>query len=735
MTHAPRNPRALQPVARAVRLACALAALTPALSSWAQTAPAPAGATAPAAEEAATSQSITVTARKREERGQDVPQSLNVFSGASLESTGVTQLEELQYRTPGLKVVNAIGQTSVAIRGVSNNASPRGGSASTAVHLDGVYLPRPALALAEVFDLDRVEVLKGPEGTLYGRNATAGVINLVTRAPRSGTAFDGFIGAGSFGLLRAQGGFNLGLGDGSNVRLSAVRSKDDGYTKNIGSGGGDFDARDFSALRLNGVFDLARGVQLKLLVQGVDDQGTLGMGVSHNPATKTAYVFQSGAPQRESERRIRLDKAADSARRGEVVAATVSAALGGGLEFKSITGHVGYRTRVALDADGVGGFIENSTGNDKSTFVSQEFQLSGRSGRAVSWTAGAYLSREKTSGASLIQDSSRYPVDLTPFTLFELAYDSTARNNAVFGELTWQFADRTSLLLGARQSQERQQGTSRGNVIDFSTFRLNPFGGERTVTSSRFTPKALLQHRLDKDTMVYASATTGFKSGGINFNPPVTPYRPEKITAYELGTKLRAAGGRVELDAAAFSYDYTDLQLRTVVGNQTPISNAAKASVQGLELTVVGRPSRDLTLDVNAAYVDSALKNYISPATRTDLSGTPLPLTPKGSATAGAEFRLAAGGGALTLRAEVNYQSSVIFPAFQNTSLERENPVTLVNASLRYAFAGGKTYVSLIGRNLTDKTYMTNRNFTRGFYDLQTFAPPRTFEVRLGTRL
>jgi len=171
------------------------------------------------------------------------------------------------------------------------------------------------------------------------------------------------------------------------------------------------------------------------------------------------------------------------------------------------------------------------------------------------------------------------------------------------------------------------------------------------------------------------------------------------------------------------------------VGNQTPISNAAKASVQGLEFTVVGRPSRDLTLDVNAAYVDSALKNYISPATRTDLSGTPLPLTPKGSATAGAEFRVATGGGALTLRAEVNYQSSVIFPAFQNTSLERENPVTLVNASLRYAFAGGKTYVSLIGRNLTDKTYMTNRNFTRGFYDLQTFAPPRTLEVRLGTRL
>lgn len=734
MIHRYQNRTALSVVARAVRVACALTTLSPTLVAWAQSAPAPGATPGATAEEALTPQTITVTARKREERGQDVPQSMNVFSGAALENTGVTQLEELQYRTPGLKVVNAIGQASVSLRGVSNNASARGGSASTAVHLDGIYLPRPALALGEVFDLDRVEVLKGPEGTLYGRNATAGVINFVARAPRGGTGFDGFVGAGSFGLLRAQAGVNVGMGDSGSLRISAARTRDNGYTKNIGTGGGDIDARDFSALRMNGVFDLTRDVRLKLLVQGVDDQGTLGLGASHNPATTDAFVFQSGAPQRESERRIRLDTPADASRRGHVVAATVTADLGRDLEFKSITGHVNYRSRSAQDSDGVGGFLENSAGSDKSSFLSQEFQLSGRWGPALIWTSGLYFSREKTSGTSLIDDSNFYPVDLSPFTLFELAYDSTARNSAVFGEVTWQFADQTSLLVGARQTRERQQGASSGNVIDFSTFQLNPFGGDRSVTSSRFTPKVLLQHRLDKATMIYASVTTGFKSGGINFNPPVSTYRPEKIRAYELGTKLSAAAGRIELDAAAFYYDYTDLQLRTVVGNQTPISNAAKASVKGLELTLVGRPTRDLTLDINAAYVDSALKNYISPATRTDMSGTPLPLTPKGSATVGAEYRHALGSGLLTMRAEVNHQSAVIFPAFQNTAFEREDAVTLVNASLRYAFAGGKTYVSLIGRNLTDKTYLSNRNYTQGFYDLQTYAPPRTFEVRLGTR-
>ena len=735
MTHAFQTQHSASAVARAARLVCAMTAFAPVLAAWAQSATAPAAPAAAAAEESASTQTVTVTARKREERGQDVPQSLNVISGAALENAGVTQLEELQYRIPGLKVVNSVGLSNLAIRGVSNNASERGGAPSSAVHLDGVYLPRPVLALSEVFDLDRVEVLKGPEGTLYGRNATAGVVNYLTRDPRAGSTFDGFLGAGSFGLKRAQAGFNVQLGEGQGVRVSAVRTKDDGYTQNIG-GGGDVDARDFSAVRLKGVFTLTPAVQLKLMVQGSDDGGNQGYGASHNPATKNAYVFQSGAPQRDSERRIRLDTPMDVSKRGNVVSAALSANLGADLEFKSITGYVGYRGRYAIDADGVGGFIENSTGSDRSTFVSQEFQLSGRLGRSLSWTSGLYVSRERASGSSLTEDSSFYPADLTPFTYFQGVHDSTARNVAAFGEVTWQFAEKTALLVGARQTRERQRGSASGGLLNFATFQLDPFTGTADVSASRFTPKVLLQHRLDKDSMVYASATTGFKSGGFNPSPPVATYQPEKIKAYEIGSKMSAAGGRVELDAALFFYDYTDLQLRTVnvANNQIVVSNAAKAVIQGAEFTLVARPSRELTLDLNAAYVDSALKNYISPYTKVDMSGSPMPMAPKVSATAGAEYRMALGGGMLTMRAEVNHQSTVIFPSFIDTTKEREGPVTLVNANLRYALAGGKTYVSLIGRNLTDKLYQSNRLYYGGFYDLQGFAPPRTIEVRLGTR-
>ena len=687
----------------------------------------------PDADGATEMQTITVTARKREERGQDVPQSLNVFSGTALEASGMTQLDELQYRTPGLKVSGALG-SSIAIRGVSNNASGRGGSASAAVHMDGVYLPRPEMALNEVFDLNRVEVLKGPEGTLYGRNATAGVINYLSRDPGHDTGFDGFVGGGSFGLFRGQAGVNVALGDQSALRISAVHSKDDGYTHNIGTGGGKIDARNFTAVRVKGLFALTPGVRLTLMVQSSEDKGTLGLGASHNPDTTDAFVFASGAPQRDSPRRIRLDTAPDTSKRGTVVAATVDASLGDSLSLKSITGYVNYRSRLAADADGVGGFIENTAGNDRSRFISQEFQLSGRVGSVFSWTSGLYLSQEKTTGTQEITDSNFYPFDLSALPLYEVNYDSTMRSSALFGEGTWQFTDRLSFLFGARYSNERQEGTSNGFVLDFSTFLPEPFAGERKITSSRFTPKALLQYKLDRNTMVYASITTGFKSGGINFNPPVATYRPEKITSYEVGAKMVRGGGALEFDAAGFYYDYTDLQLRTVVGNQTPISNAASASIKGVEFTLVGRPMHNLSLDLNAAYVDSSLKDYISPATQTNMSGTPLPMTPKGSATAGVEYRFAMVGGNLSLRAEVNHQSTVIFPAFQNTTFERQDAVTLFNANMRYSFPDEKTYLALIGRNLTDKTYLSNRNYSRGFYDLQTFAPPRNFEIRLGTR-
>lgn len=675
---------------------------------------------------------VTVTARKREERGQDVPQSLNVFSGAALEASGISTVDQLQYRTPGVSAVSGPAN-QISIRGVNNNASQRGGGPSTAAHLDGVYLPRPELATSELYDLNRVEVLKGPEGTLYGRNATAGVINFVTQDPRENRRFDGYLGAGSYGLRRAEAGLNISAGESAAFRISATSVKDSGYTENLDPAGGRLDARDYQSARLKGVFQITPNIDAKVTVQFSDDHGTSGYGVSENPATPN-FVNSLNPPQRASVRKVQVDMPPDVHRQGTIVSAQVGADLGSGLTLKSITGYVGFTSRNRYDADGTGGFIEYTQGADKSSFLSQEFQLSGGSEKSLAWTTGLYFSREKTSGSTLVQDSNFYPVDLTPFIFETFGFSGKASSAAVFGEASYALSDKWTIVGGARYTRERMSGSSSGGDIDFDTFTLIPFAGSESTTSGRFTPKLLLQYKPNTDQMFYASVTSGFKSGGINFNPPVKTYKPEKITAYEVGTKNVLAGGALEFDLAGFVYDYTDLQLRTVVGHEAPISNVAKASVKGLEFAVVGRPTRELTIDANAAYVDSQLKSYVSPATGTDLSGMPLPLSPRFSGTLGAQYRLSLGGGSLTARAEVNRQGGVIFPALQDPSFERRDAVTLVNANVRYDFPGKHTYVALIGRNLTNRTYLSNRNYSVGFADIETYAPPRTLELRLGTQ-
>ena len=206
--------------------------------------------------------------------------------------------------------------------------------------------------------------------------------------------------------------------------------------------------------------------------------------------------------------------------------------------------------------------------------------------------------------------------------------------------------------------------------------------------------------------------------------------------AYEVGTKNLLADGRAEFNLAGFYYDYTNLQLRSVVftpdGFFTKINNASSATVRGVEVAASYAPTDWLTLDFAGAYIDSELKDFTLPGTETPTSGLPLPLTPDTSFTVGAEFRTPLGGGQLTARAEITRQSQVLFPNFTDVKRERQDAYSLVNANLRYDLPGGKVYVALIGRNLTDETYLSSRFYYEGFSDLEIYAAPRTVEARVG---
>lgn len=670
---------------------------------------------------------IIVTARKREERAIDVPASINVFSGSTLAATGVTSLVDLQFQTPGLKIAQGGGGTRVSLRGVGTNISS--GSPSVAVHVDGIYVPRPRFALAEMFDIGRVEVLKGPEGTLYGRNATGGAINIVTEGPGSELGGDGYVGYGSRDLLTAQAGVSLPFDERGGIRISAAYANDDGYTRNLNAIGGEVDDRNYRAIRVKGAYDLSETLSASFTVQYVDDEGTVSFGNSNNPGSP---VYASFPPeQRESVRRINVDTPPASDQEGLLLSGTVNFDLGG-VTLKSLTGYIDYKSRSRVDVDGSGGFIAFSDTDSRSKFFSQEFQLSGGNGDALSWTAGLYYSKEKSRSIAVETDAD-YP-DPAPYVYTDQDQLFKSRSAAIFGEATIALGTRSSVLVGARYTEERQTGES---ILAVPLFLPEPIATSSSVKDDAFTPKIVFEHRPYDGGKIYASVTRGFKSGGASLSTSANTYKPEKIWAYEVGTKNRIAGGLAEISFAGFYYDYTDLQLRTVLFTDTGIvsriTNAAKAEIYGAELSGAVHPAEGLTFDFNGAWIESELKNFISPVTQAEITGLPMPLTPKWSFTAGAQYSTLIGSaGKLTARGEVSYQSSVIFPQFTDLARERQGGYTLLNANLRYDLPGENIYIALIGRNLTNKTYMTQRFYFAGFADTEFYGVPRTLEARVG---
>ncbi|OYU76224.1 MAG: TonB-dependent receptor, partial [Burkholderiales bacterium PBB5] len=316
------------------------------------------------APDATGSQKVEVTALKARQSLQEVPASVTALTADDLARSGLVNAADLQQKVPGLSLSSGGRETNLAIRGVSNNVRSIGADPSNAVHIDGVYLPRSSMVLTELFDLQRVEVLKGPEGTLYGRNATGGAINVVTRAPTAKPGAEGFVGFGSQGLRRTQLAAGGGTDDVSG-RIAMAYTKDDGYTRNLSTGTG-LDANDFKAFRGKVRVALGMKADLTLLAQASDDKGTIGYGVSTDTSiTGPLYPYSLGDPDyrltaadhRTDARHIRLDSPVSSSRKTRVLAATVNWDLGS-VGFKSITGFTSFKSGDRNDVDWTGAKLE-----------------------------------------------------------------------------------------------------------------------------------------------------------------------------------------------------------------------------------------------------------------------------------------------------------------------------------------------------------------------------------------
>jgi iron complex outermembrane receptor protein len=689
---------------------------------------------------------VVVTALKREESIQDVPAAVTAVSGESLAELSRRGIAELGAVVPSVSFSEGNGEAQIYIRGIGSNLIGTGADPSVAINIDGVYLGRSEMGLTQFLDVDRVEVLRGPQGTLYGRNATGGAINIVSLMPtqtREGYV-SGLVGAFSNKELRAAVGGPIA--PTLSFRIAGRYQEDDGYTRNL-STGSSVDDSNIKASRGVLQWEPAEALRIRL----IGDYSEFSSGnTSLRPLDSTGAATVLGAvPTAFGDTRNDLQTFSDWTSKG--ITATLDWRLANAT-LTSISAYRPFSSRFNLNTDGTEIDITRSTIELDTDQYSEELRLAG-DWRRLKWIVGAYYLKEDKHATFGVTR-----VNLVPGRSFILPAENHGVAKAAFFEGTYSFTDRFSLVAGVRYSDEDKTDDLRFHVVlenptidpgndwlngVFTTRDLGNVVAQRQGRDDwqSWTPKFGLNYRLSGDALLYASYTEGFKSGGFNDTSPANPpYGPENVTSYEVGAKSRWPDAGLRLNAAVFQYDYSDLQVLAYLNGLNLVTNAANSKVRGLEIDAEWNPIRVASLGLSLALLDAKYDKFLatygicstyaitvvqdascigdnlvtglpivagSPRI-IDASGHRLNNAPrtKGTLYSSYSFVLPASG-SITAYAQVAHQSEIFFnPA--NDAAGRQPGVTTVDVRLSYLSASRHLGASLFGKNLTDQDYLRN---------------------------
>ncbi len=658
---------------------------------------------------------IVVTAQKRAQSVQEIAASISAIDGTELENRGITDVTDLQFAVPGLDVGTLrIGGTNITIRGVGLNQ----GSPGVAVHVDGIYQTDSSMADLAQADLARVEVLRGPQGTLYGRNANGGVINFISRRPTD--RFEGEVTASyrEFAEGHLAGKLNVPVRDGVRARLVIdYGNRDHGFIRNV-AGGQDLDGYERISGRLLVDVDLGTNANMELSASAAHESGPTSffqlrtlpsaLALASNPFLATAnfslkpWTTTANDPN-------------ETDRDFYQLSGTLNWDIGFA-DLKSITSYTYYQDRLLTDSDGsdISAFLQ--TNRDESRAITQEFNLSSV-GAGIDWVLGAYYLGQRADrtlafnfplgfgalppGAYLSNDASRRDADVY----------------AVFGDATMHVTEKLDLIAGARYSREKQSYRYKGEIGLLVGGNRIPListcpAREDDPDFSSFTPRGGLQYKFSEAHNVYATVSRGFKAGGVNLNACGNIFNPEKITAYEAGYRGTWLDRRMTFNLTGFHYDYTDLQLSQVTGLTNLVTNAGAASMWGVEVEVAYNPDDNLSIGGNLSWLDAKFTSFqnldtLNPAAGVqNLDGSRLSNAPRWSANFNAAVSTDPGpSGRFTLRGELSLRSSVYFREF-NTALDRQGGYAVVGASLAWEDPSERYQLRLFGSNLFNKAYI-----------------------------
>ncbi|MDE8652000.1 TonB-dependent receptor [Novosphingobium album (ex Liu et al. 2023)] len=715
---------------------------------------------------------ITVTARRRAESLQDTPIAISAVTSEGLVARGIDNVTQIGDFTPNVKFNSSVpvsasnATAAIFIRGIGQNDYQLSADPGVGLYLDGVYISRGVGNVLDVLNVERIEVLRGPQGTLFGRNTIGGAVSVVTKKPGDTLAGSFELTTGRFGRFQAKGSIDLPLAEGVYSSFAGFIHKRDGYVKGVVPGAPDLGDTDNLAGRFALRLEPSSNVTIDLAVDGsrtrensapnvaiaIDENATAAAywnaaysgapdicANSANPArfndqrcfnsqwalgpykhggtfTSVSDVFTNGNPRRyQSGSDVNIWGASG----------TIEWKVADNVSLKSITAYrkvTGFWTR---DSDHSPATIVQTNSDWKQDQFSQELQVLGDlADGKVNWVVGGYYSDESGNHKDLVNI-----VD----AVFLSGAVLKGKSLAFFGQGTWEIVPDLNLTAGIRWTEDKKTfGNANQYVVEAGFLTgapfnpdgsgladgdplMGPLGHTATIKDKAWTPMVSLSYRFSPELLTYVSYSEGFKGGGFTQRvfPPfafIPSFKPETSTTYEFGFKSDLLDRRVRLNGAVFLNDYDNLQITVndpTLGFAPIIQNAAKARIKGFELELQARPVGALLFEAGLGYLDAKYRKVDIRALNAGVTtDTRLQNAPKWTMSAGVSYTIDASGlGSFQPRVDWSYRSKVYNDAV-NTPLLVQDGYHLVNASVAFNDESERWGLTLGVKNLTKEVYL-----------------------------
>lgn len=672
---------------------------------------------------------IVVTARKRSENIQDVPISIYAKTGEALKNAGINDSLAIDEMVPNLEIKTFGGQPNIFIRGVGNNDFNATTISPVSIYSDGVLLGLTGSQSMPMYDIERVEVLRGPQGTLFGRNTTGGALVFHSRKPGNEFELDSRLNVGNNSRLDGEIATTLPLTDNTGVRLAGVRYEREGDRYNITTGE-NVNAFEMSGARAILVSKPSDSLELTLNVHWSEDRSDfrLGRQASDNPDI-LGWVH----PESDNDKYLYLD-GPNRHFADQKGASIIAEWQSDNITLKSITAFEKADTDFCGDIDQSPNSLDHLCFVTQGEQYSQELNLSGSAGESTEWIVGFYFLNEdmthSTEGLLFGDTPFALPVDGLSHRITD--------TYAVFAETTHLFTDRLKFNAGLRYTYEDKEADVESAInlsfIDpslpnMASGYLVPYE-ELTRNWEAVSGRLALSYDLNESAMIYGSFSSGFKSGGFNlgsfFDPnEVTTVDPEYLYSYELGLKSDIFNQRLRLNISGFYYDYSDLQVYTYAAGSSPatpvvfaLENAADAEIYGMEVELDALPTDRLRVQIGLGLIHSEYKDFVS-LVGGDLSGNKLPGAPELSGNLAVEYSLPTFDRFnTTARVEYSYTGKRYFNPFEDEAISSRGSHELINARISLSPQEDSWELAVWGKNLTDENYIVDATDLKGTFGM-----------------